>query len=58
MGHKTAAITLDTYGYLYPNELAGIAERFERLHAEAVAGLPRAVAGSSGIVAIRPGATG
>jgi integrase len=58
MGHKTAAITLDTYGHLYPDELPGLAERFERLHAEAVAGLPRAVAGSSGIVAIRPGATG
>jgi len=38
MGHKTAAITLDTYGHLYPNELAGLAERFERLHVEASPG--------------------
>lgn len=38
MGHKTAVITLDTYGHLYPDELPGLAERFERLHAEAVPG--------------------
>ncbi len=45
MGHKTAAITLDTYGHLYPDELPGLAERFERLRAEAVAGLARTARG-------------
>jgi hypothetical protein len=53
MGHKTAAITLDTYGHLYPDELPGLAERFERLHAKAVAALPRAVEASSGVVELR-----
>jgi len=55
MGHKTAAITLDTYGHLYPDELPGLAERFERLHAEAVAALPRAADASSGVVQLRRG---
>ena len=55
MGHKTAAITLDTYGHLYPDELPGLAERFERLHAEAVAGLPATAEASSGVVQLQTG---
>ncbi len=47
MGHATAAITLDTYGHLYSDELPDLAERLERLHAEAVAGLPEPSAGST-----------
>jgi hypothetical protein len=35
MGHATAAITLDTYGHLFPDEPPELAERLERLHARA-----------------------
>jgi integrase len=35
MGHATAAITLDTYGHLFPDELPDLAERLEALHARA-----------------------
>lgn len=28
MGHKTATLTLDRYGHLFPDDLGGIAERF------------------------------
>jgi integrase len=55
MGHATGAITLDTYGHLYPDELPDLAERLERLHAEAVAALPRAVGEVSGVVRLRAG---
>jgi integrase len=55
MGHKTGTITLDTYGHLYPDELAGIAERFERLHAEALGALDRAARASTGVVPLRSG---
>jgi integrase len=33
MGHATAAITLDVYGHLFPDELDSLAERLESLHA-------------------------
>ncbi len=33
LGHATAAITLDTYGHLFPDELPDLAERLEALHA-------------------------
>jgi integrase len=35
MGHATAAITLDVYGHLFPDELDSLAERLEALHARA-----------------------
>jgi integrase len=35
MGHATAAITLDTYGHLFPDELPDLAERLERLRGRA-----------------------
>ncbi len=47
MGHKTAAITLDTYGHLYPDELPGLAERFERAPRR---GRRRAATGRRGVV--------
>jgi integrase len=58
MGHKTASITLDTYGHLFPDELPGLAERLERLHAEAVAALPRAAGEASGVVQLRADGSG
>lgn len=33
MGHATAAITLDTYGHLFPDELPDLAERLDALRA-------------------------
>jgi hypothetical protein len=35
LGHKSASITLDRYGHLFPEELDHLAERLDRLHAEA-----------------------
>jgi hypothetical protein len=29
LGHATAGITLDTYGYLFPSELEALADRLE-----------------------------
>lgn len=33
MGHATAAITLDTYGHLFPDELEALAERMDEARA-------------------------
>jgi integrase len=30
LGHKSAKVTLDRYGHLYPDELAALAERLDR----------------------------
>jgi hypothetical protein len=35
LGHKSASITLDRYGHLFPEELDHLADRLDRLHAEA-----------------------
>jgi integrase len=35
LGHKSASITLDRYGHLFPEELDHLADRLERLHAQA-----------------------
>ncbi len=35
LGHKSAALTLDRYGHLYPDELQGVADRLNSLHAAA-----------------------
>jgi len=35
LGHKSAAITLDRYGHLFPEELDHLADRLDRLHAQA-----------------------
>jgi integrase len=34
LGHKSASITLDRYGHLFPEELDHLADRLDRLHAE------------------------
>jgi integrase len=35
LGHKSATLTLDRYGHLYPDELQGVADRLDSLHAAA-----------------------
>jgi integrase len=35
LGHASAAMTLDRYGHLYPDELQGVADRLDSLHAAA-----------------------
>jgi site-specific recombinase XerD len=35
LGHKSASLTLDRYGHLYPDELQGVADRLDSLHASA-----------------------
>jgi integrase len=35
LGHKSATLTLDRYGHLYPDELQGVADRLDSLHASA-----------------------
>jgi site-specific recombinase XerD len=33
LGHKSATLTLDRYGHLYPDELQDVADRLDSLHA-------------------------
>jgi integrase len=35
LGHKSASITLDRYGHLFPEELDHLADRLDRLYAQA-----------------------
>ncbi len=35
LGHRSASITLDRYGHLFPEELDHLADRLDRLQAEA-----------------------
>jgi hypothetical protein len=35
LGHKSASITLDRYGHLFPEELDHLADRLDRVHAQA-----------------------
>jgi integrase len=37
LGHKTATMTLDTYGHLFPDETIRLAERLDRARTEALA---------------------
>jgi integrase len=37
LGHKSATITLDTYGHLFPDEMERLAERLDQVRAKAVA---------------------
>jgi integrase len=37
LGHKSAVVTLDRYGHLWPDELEDLAERLDRARAAAVA---------------------
>lgn len=41
LGHKTATMTLDLYGHLFPDETERLAEQMDRARAVAVAGLSR-----------------
>ncbi|MET0834184.1 MAG: tyrosine-type recombinase/integrase, partial [Actinomycetota bacterium] len=36
LGHASATVTLDRYGHLFPEELDHLADRLDRLHAQAV----------------------
>lgn len=46
LGHSTATVTLDTYGHLFRNEMDSLAERLDRLRAEARADPVRTQGGS------------
>jgi integrase len=35
LGHKSASITLDRYGHLFPEELDHLTDRLDRVHAQA-----------------------
>jgi integrase len=37
LGHKSAVVTLDRYGHLWPDELEDLAERLDQAHGEALA---------------------
>jgi site-specific recombinase XerD len=36
LGHKSAAMTLDRYGHLWPDDLDALAERLDQAHAAAI----------------------
>jgi integrase len=55
LGHKSAVMTLDRYGHLWPDELEDLAERLDRARATAVAPYTRPIGGPS-VVPIRKGA--
>jgi integrase len=44
-GHKSAVMTLDRYGHLWPDELEDLAERLDRARAAAVAPSTRPIGG-------------
>jgi hypothetical protein len=58
LGHKSATMTLDTYGHLWPEETERLAERMDEAHEVAVAERSRAVGGSAGVVQLRAEPTG
>ncbi len=41
LGHKSAAITLDVYGHLWPDEIERLAERMDEAHEAAIEALAR-----------------
>jgi integrase len=55
LGHKSAVMTLDRYGHLWPDELEDLAERLDRARAAAVAPSTRPIGGPA-VVQIRKGA--
>jgi integrase len=55
LGHKSAVMTLDRYGHLWPDELEDLAERLDRARAAAVAPSTRPTGGPA-VVSIRKGA--
>jgi integrase len=52
LGHKSATVTLDRYGHLWPDELEGLAERLDQARAAAVAP-PARPSGSAEVVQLR-----
>ena len=52
LGHKSAVVTLDRYGHLWPDELEDLAERLDRARAAAVAPSTRPTGGPD-VVPIR-----
>lgn len=55
LGHKSAAMTLDVYGHLWPDETERLAERMDEAHAAAVAERSRPHGGPS-VVPLREAA--
>ena len=55
LGHKSAVMTLDRHGHLWPDELEDLAERLDRARAAAVAPSTRPISGPA-VVQIRKGA--
>jgi len=55
LGHKSAVMTLDRYGHLWPDELEDLAERLDRARTAAVAPYTRPIGGPA-VVPIRKGA--
>jgi Phage integrase family len=55
LGHKSAVMTLDRYGHLWPDELEDLAERLDRARAAAVAPSTRPIGGPA-VVQICKGA--
>jgi integrase len=55
LGHKSAVMTLDRYGHLWPDELEDLADRLDRARAAAVAPSTRPIGGPA-VVLIRKGA--
>jgi hypothetical protein len=47
LGHATASITLDTYGHLFPSELAALADRLEQVRTPALVNRERTQRGPS-----------
>jgi integrase len=57
LGHKTASMTLDLYGHLFPDETERLAERMDRARSVVVAGLQQPTATRT-VVPLRSGASG
>ncbi len=55
LGHKSAAMTLDVYGHLWPDETERLAERMDQAHAAAVSERSRPQRGPT-VVPLREGA--
>lgn len=52
LGHKSATVTLDRYGHLWPDELDGLADRLDAARAAAVA-TPARPTGPAAVVRLR-----
>ena len=57
LGHKTASMTLDLYGHLFPDETERLAERMDRARSAVVAALQQPTP-TRAVVPLRSGASG